>query len=122
MKNKWVSIDKATKAQPDVPSRCFESFEIFQRVPCHEVCTPSVESVEDAVQKELSSLSTLDKAAPLESDASASVTLESVHLSVPRGEAKLDALKKRKLIAPTSLTAFKVGRFSPRLNCVNSQV
>mmetsp|Transcript_41266 Transcript_41266/g.76785 ORF Transcript_41266/g.76785 Transcript_41266/m.76785 type:complete len:499 (-) Transcript_41266:46-1542(-) len=60
MKNKWVSIDKATK-----------------------VCTLSVDTVEDGTQKELQSLSSL-------------------------GKAQLDALKKRKLIAPTSLTAFSV--------------
>ncbi|CAJ1372656.1 unnamed protein product [Effrenium voratum] len=55
-----------------------------------KVCTCSVDSVTDTVRQELGSLSTLDKA-------------------------KLDALKKRKLIAPTSLTAFKVektGKFS----------
>lgn len=60
MKNKWVAIDKATK-----------------------VCTASVDSVDDTVQKELASLSSLDKV-------------------------KIEALKKRKLVAPTSLTAFKV--------------
>eukprot|EP00913_Durusdinium_trenchii_P032522 g30448.t1 len=47
------------------------------------VCSCSVESVEDTVKDELTSLSSLDKA-------------------------KIEALKKRKLVAPTSLTAFKV--------------
>ena len=41
-----------------------------------------MDSVDDTVQKELASLSSLDKV-------------------------KIEALKKRKLVAPTSLTAFK---------------
>ena len=49
-----------------------------------KVCTASVDSVDDTVQKELASLSSLDKV-------------------------KIEALKKRKLVAPTSLTAFKAG-------------
>eukprot|EP00440_Ansanella_granifera_P015029 gb/GFBE01016336.1/.p1 GENE.gb/GFBE01016336.1/~~gb/GFBE01016336.1/.p1 ORF type:complete len:505 (+),score=162.63 gb/GFBE01016336.1/:1-1515(+) len=60
MKNKWVAIDKATKA-----------------------VSTAVDSVEDEVQKDLKNLASLEKA-------------------------KLDALKKRKMIQPTSLTAFKV--------------
>ena len=50
--------------------------------PFAKVCTASVDSVDDTVQKELASLSSLDKV-------------------------KIEALKKRKLVATTSLTAFK---------------
>lgn len=60
MKNRWIALDKATKA-----------------------FTPSCDSVSDDVQADLRALSSLPKE-------------------------KLDALKKRKLIAPTSTTAFKV--------------
>lgn len=60
MKNKWVSIDKATKA-----------------------ITVIAATVEDVVQVELRSLNSLEKS-------------------------KLEALKKRKMIAPTSTTAYHV--------------
>jgi len=60
MKNKWVSMDKATKA-----------------------VTTAIDSVKDEVQEDLKKLGSL-------------------------GKDKTDGLKKRKLVAPTSLTAFKV--------------
>ena len=59
MKNKWVSIDKATKAcRADWHKRFSWNLAKLRK----QVCTPSVESVEDTVQKELMSLDTLDKA------------------------------------------------------------